>query len=163
MKEHERSRSADTVFALVLLTLFAVLALFLVLIGGNAYRSTVAGMERNDQLRTTVSYIANKVRACSRESELKTVDGVTVLALRERGETVTYVTYIYDYNGSLCEFYGAETDPFAPDDGEALIRTAGVTFAEQDGLLTIRAEQSGGRPVELSIRLRQSGEPAKGG
>ena len=158
MKYHERNRSADTVFALVLLTLFTILAIFLVLIGGNAYRSTVARMERNNQLRTTVSYIANKIRASGKEAELKTVDGVPTLVLKEHSSDITYVTYIYDYNGSLCEFYGAETDPFSPDDGEALTRSAGVTFAERNGVLTIRAEQSEGNPVELSIRVRQNGE-----
>ena len=91
MKDHERSRSADTVFALVLLTLFAVLSFFLVLIGGNAYRSTVARMDRNNQLRTTVSYIANKVRANGKEAELKTVNGVSVLALKERTQDAAYV------------------------------------------------------------------------
>ncbi len=158
MKDHERSRSADTVFALVLLTLFAVLSFFLVLIGGNAYRSTVARMDRNNQLRTTVSYIANKVRANGKEAELKTVNGVSVLALKERTQDAAYVTYIYDYNGFLCEFYGAETDLFSPDDGEALTQSAGVSFAEYDGVLTIRAEQSEGAPVELSIRVRQNDE-----
>lgn len=154
MRKHERRRSADTVFALTLLTLFAVLALFLVLIGGNAYRSTVTAMERNNRLRTTVSYVANKVRACGREAELKTADGVEMLVLRESD----YVTYIYDYNGALCELYCAADDPFSPENGEALTECAGVSFAERDGVLTICAEQSEGSPVELSIRLQQSGE-----
>ena len=100
MKQNERNRSADTVFALILLTLFAVLALLLVIIGGNAYRATVERTERNNQLRTSVSYIANKVRAAGKDAELKNVDGVHTLVLREQSETGTYVTYIYEYNGS---------------------------------------------------------------
>ncbi len=158
MKQNERNRSADTVFALILLTLFAVLALLLVIIGGNAYRATVERTERNNQLRTSVSYIANKVRAAGKDAELKNVDGVHTLVLREQSETGTYVTYIYEYNGSLCEFYGAEDDMFSPADGEALVKSSGIDFAEQDGILTISAVQSNGQNMQICIRLRQNEE-----
>jgi len=158
MKHKERSRSAETVFALILLTLFTVLALFLVLIGGNAYRSTVARSERNTELRTTISYVANKVRACGKEAQLQTTDGVQVLVLRQRAENATYLTYIYEYDGYLFEFYGAETDVFSLADGEKLVKTAGLTFSRENGVLTIRAEQSSGRSEELCVRLIRDAE-----
>ena len=78
--------------------------------------------------------------------------------LREQSETGTYVTYIYEYNGSLCEFYGAEDDMFSPADGEALVKSSGIDFAEQDGILTISAVQSNGQNVQICIRLRQNEE-----
>lgn len=155
MKQGERNRSADTVFALVLLTLFAVLALFLVLIGGNAYRSTVSRMDKNNELRTSVSYVANKVRAAGKDASLRKVDGVDALVLRERGGDTVYCTYIYYYDGALCEYYAAADDPFSPEDGEELIESAGVAFEERDGVLTISAVPQDGDAVELSLRLRQ--------
>ena len=52
----------DVLFTLGLLCVFAASALAVVLIGAHVYQSTAADMDANYTTRTSLSYVAEKVR-----------------------------------------------------------------------------------------------------
>ena len=52
----------DLLFTLALVCVFAASALMVVLIGANVYQNTVEGMDENFSARTSVTYVATKIR-----------------------------------------------------------------------------------------------------
>lgn len=151
MKLTEKRHSIDTVFVLILLSVFAVLSLMLVLIGGNAYRSIIGKMNANNEIRASMSYVANKVRAADITDEvlLKSIDGVNTLVIPE-GDA--YVTYIYYYEGKLFEYYTTTEDTFLVEKGDELVEVTDFSFSEGAyGIITIQATNSRGQSVEMDI------------
>jgi hypothetical protein len=154
----EHTRSAQTVFALFLLLLFAGMSLLLVMLGGNTYRTITTRMDRNNDLRTSLSYVANKVHASGGDGEVRMEDGVEVLAIRQTGTTRDYVTYIYTYRGSLCEYYTAQGDPFSPQLGEEIVAHTTLSFRENGDLLTAVLTQESGAQETVTLHLHSANE-----
>ena len=67
------SKKIDTVFIVSLFVLFAITAILLILIGARQYRFTADSMNRNYEIRTTSSYLTEKVR------QSDTITGVSVV------------------------------------------------------------------------------------
>lgn len=63
-----RKHTADTLFVVLLYGLFALLSLLLILIGARVYKRTVEHTEARGDVRASLSYVANKVRAADRVS-----------------------------------------------------------------------------------------------
>jgi len=86
----------------------------LVISGARAYRSTVAGQERNNRDRALLSYVSASVKAGDAENAVSVyyVDGAPVVAVEEEGSG--YGIRIYQYQGKLMGDYGwleGELDP----------------------------------------------------
>ena len=77
------------------------------IIGSGVYRNTTVQMEENYVARTALSYVAEKVRQhdTSGGVRLTEEEGETVLVLQNTENTTDtdYLTYIYSYDGWLCE------------------------------------------------------------
>ena len=90
------SKKIDTVFIVSLFVLFAITAILLILIGARQYRFTADSMNRNYEIRTTSSYLTEKVH------QSDTITGVSVvnfsigpaLALTSKQNNQAYTTYI---------------------------------------------------------------------
>lgn len=147
--KQQRTRSAETVFALSLLVLFAGLSLFLVVIGGNTYRAITARMNENNEVRTSLSYITNKVHASGGGAAVQSEDGVDTLVLGE-GD---YVTYIYTYEHALYEYYTSADAPFAPNYGEKLVEDVDLSFAQEGNFLRATLTQADGSEESVTLRL----------
>ena len=104
-----RKHTADTLFVVLLYGLFALLSLLLILIGARVYKRTVEHTEARGDVRASLSYVANKVRAADRVS-LETRDGLSVLVL--------------DRRGTQCEKWDALPQKFG-EDGLLAITSAG--------------------------------------
>ena len=81
-----KSHAMEIVFPFLLFGLFAVMSLFLVLIGSDIYTKIVKNADNNSKIRTSVSYLANKIRAYdSEEYEVyaDSLSGVEVLVFEE--------------------------------------------------------------------------------
>lgn len=117
----------DTIFVLALITLFAATAFLLVLIGAKQYRHVTDVMNDNFLVRTTSSYLSEKIR------QNDTIDGVSVislegtpvLALTTTEEGRRYLTYIYSYESSLRELVVTENSVFTLSSGQEILELSG--------------------------------------
>ena len=99
------SRKIDTVFIVSLFVMFAITAILLILIGARQYRFTADSMNRNYEIRTASSYLTEKVHQSDTITGVSVVDFSvgSALALTDRQNNQTYITYIYYYDGVLKE------------------------------------------------------------
>lgn len=134
------SRKIDTVFIVSLFVMFAITAILLILIGARQYRFTADSMNRNYEIRTASSYLTEKVH------QSDTITGVSVvdfsigpaLALADRQNNQTYITYIYYYDGSLKELFIKEDAAFTPSAGQTIVQLHGfVPEVVHSGLIRI--------------------------
>lgn len=133
----------DTVFTVLLFMLFAFTAGLLVLIGVRQYRVSAGQMDKNYEVRTASSYLTEKIHQYDSSSGIFTMDGALVFA-EDIGDGA-YYTYIYYYDGALCELLTAADADFIPEAGQKILDLGGF-YAQQmpDGLFVIQFTDSDG-------------------
>ena len=148
--------SVDTLFALLLYGLFALLALLLVLIGARVYGRIVGRSAARGDARAALSYVANKIRAGETKNglRLETRGGCPLLVIEETDSGQVLETLIYYHDGSLRELFQEAGTPFVPADGERLVSIPAFAITEADGLLTITITDTQQQPHELYLQRR---------
>ena len=119
-----KSHSISGAFVFMLLGVFAVFSMLLVVLGAQAYRTTVDH------------------------------DGLPVLALSSELDGERYVQYIYSYGGSLCELFTSARYGFSPEDGEAVCAAQRFEPALEGNLLTVRVTDGSGDQSTVYIARR---------
>ena len=152
----ERGRHATKALLLFLLLAFALAALLTSLFGVRMYRSISEGSDANYALRASLTYVSGKVHALDSEGFLSTknMGGTDVLVMAENIEGIVYNTYIYLYDGRLCELYADESFEFDPAAGTALVEVASFTFAVEGDALRLTATAPSGETRSCRTLLR---------
>ena len=158
--KQKQIHTIDTVFPLIFILLFGFCALALVLSGAHVYQDTTDGLKQNYTIRTAATYLQEKVREYSSESQVEVLlqDGQTVLALYEECDS-GYVTYIYLYKGKLRELFTKKGRDVVWSSGQELVSadTFSVTKQKED---LLQIELSGDGQEEL-LYIRIYGEDSK--
>lgn len=132
MKKHFSSHShmISGVFVFLLIGMFAIASVLLVLTGVQVYRGVTVAAQENSDYQLALSYLRGKVRTYDHEDgvSLKDIEGRQTLCLREEIDGETYETYIYYYEGAICEYFSAEEEEFDPDWGERLTEVGALRF-----------------------------------
>lgn len=157
MKERTH-QSAQTLFALLIAFLFSITTLLLVLMGVEAYRNVSRSLDANNQIRASLSYVANKIRSAERADDisLQLLDGHSVLVIRSAQDQALLKTYLYDRDGYLMEIFADEADPFEPERGEKITAVSAFSVEEKDGLFQISATTPDNRQISVSVCPRAS-------
>ncbi len=149
----------DTLFLLILFCLFTVLSLFVILIGAHAYSGVVQDMDGNNQMRASLSYVANKIRAGDESGavRIENINGQKVLIICADYDKSEYKTYIYYYNGSIYEEFRKAEQAFQLGKGDK-ISTAKAFSVEKiaDNSLKLTATDDKNRQLALQVCLRSS-------
>ena len=165
--KQKQIHTIDTVFPLIFILLFGFCALALVLSGAHVYQDTTDGLKQNYTIRTAATYLQEKVREYSSESQVEVLsqDGQTVIALYEEGENEQaidhsrYATYIYLYKGKLRELFTKKGRDVVWSSGQELVsaETFSVTKQKED---LLQIELIGDGQEEL-LYIRIYGEDSK--
>ena len=141
-----KSHSISGAFVFMLLGVFAVFSMLLVVLGAQAYRTTVDGAAAHTQKRIVTAFVRNAVRAQDERGAITVEehDGLPVLALSSELDGERYVQYIYSYGGSLCELFTSAMYGFSPEDGEAVCAAQRFEPALEGNLLTVRVTDGSG-------------------
>ena len=67
MNQKQDKHIVDVLFVIGLFCIFALSSFFLISIGANIYRKTVAHMDENFNTRTSLSYVVEKIRQADSE------------------------------------------------------------------------------------------------
>ncbi len=155
-------RSAETLLMLLVFGIFAVLAVLLTLMGAKAYRSISRQMDENNALRSSLSYVANKVRAGDTAGgvSLEERGGMQVLCLSETVDGDTYETLLYFADGWLREYAAVAgyADEIQPDSGEKIVELYDFSMQMEENLLTLTAAAEEGDSVSLKLTIRSEEE-----
>ena len=155
------TKKMDTIFVLALLTLFAATSFVLVLIGAKQYRHITNTMSENFEVRTTASYIAEKIRQNDAQDAIDVVslEDVPALCIYSFEGDIRYMTYIYYYDNALRELIVTEHSVYDLSSGQEIIQTSGFTpFLVYDSLLCTEVTDSYGNTKKLYFHLHSSSE-----
>lgn len=145
-----KRHTIDLLFPIALFLLFAASSLFLVILAANVYRKSVLREECNYESRTCLSYVAEKIRQSDENGGVKTgvFDGLSCLILRQTFEEQPYVTYLYCYEGQLCELFIQEGIIMHAADGQKILKVHDFEITEQEkGIFKISCSDGNGKKL----------------
>lgn len=152
------TQSINTFFMLVVFSLFAISSLLLVLIGANGYKRIVANMDENNEIRSSLSYVANRVHAAGAgQAELQTIDGTQTLVLTSDWNKSKYKTYIYEYKGFLMELFTRAENAFTAGSGDKITSVDNFAMSKSGSRLTLSVTGKKGEKVTMNLCLTQGG------
>ena len=126
----KRTHSIDVLFTMILFAIFFIMSVLLVMIGSNVYGNIVDRQESNDEIRTTLNYVAGKVKTCNVENgvDIETMEGTPVLTIKNDEGSYVVKTIIYFKDGYLREAAIMDGDQYNLGFGEEVIKTTGFSF-----------------------------------
>lgn len=152
-------QALNVLFTMLLFLVFVLCALFTVLIGGRVYENINARSQDNFTGSVALQYVANKVRQGDMEGavRVRTVEDVPVLELESRLEGGNYVTWIYYYEGNICELFTDPSYGLGLSDGLKILECEGFWASQSEDGRLIHMETGGAGGGSLTLALR-SGE-----
>lgn len=155
-KVASRSRIVNAAGTIVLIALFAISALVLLAAGMQVYKNVVLASNENFELRTSLSYVATRIRQFDALGSVDVVnyDGMDTLVLSEEFDGDIYNTLIYYKNGCLCEL--TQADGYAPDFefGFETIEIDDFSIRKENNFVILNATNASGDTETLKITLR---------
>lgn len=156
----QRNASINGLLVFLIYGMFALFALFLVVIGARVYKSVVTIGDSNAAMRTGFCYISNKVRLNGGSVSLEEENGLQVLTLRNTLSGGEYETRIYYDDGVLWEQFVPAEMGFDPAGGEKIVALPAFSMADDGaGDLCLSATTPDGQQSSMRLRcLKQEGE-----
>ncbi len=163
-------RIIQSVFVLLLLSLFACLSTFLVTIGAQIYRNTVVSAEENSESRVMTAVVRSAVWAeDGGEVRIEHFDdlGITTLCVVNDFDGEKYYKRLYcaidpepldgEPRSYLWESYTSEESEFKVESGETLCELNGFTPSIEGKTLKVELEASNGTKRTIRVALRAGG------
>ena len=139
MTKLRRKRSIDTIFVLIIFSVFAISVLMVLMLGASIYNNINDISTEGQAEHTALSYIWTKTKNFDDADGLRIGDfqGVPALFIDEKLGDTYFRTAIYHYNGWLCELFSEAALEFSPADGVQVIMVDEMHFeASADGLIS---------------------------
>lgn len=154
----QNNHIVDLLFTLALLCVFAASSLLIVMIGANVYQGTVRGMDRNYDMRTSLSYVSEKLRQndVAGGVYVSELEGCNALVLVHDFGGSVYETWIYSYDGELRELL-VKQGTATCDAGRKIMSLGSFHAALADGLVTIDVTAANGQTASITQALRAAG------
>lgn len=149
--------TTDLFFTLSLFFVFAAAAFLVIMIGIRVYQSTVTTMQDTYSTRTAISYVAEKLRRHDSvgSASVTTLEGGDALLLTDDINGNTYLTYIYQEDGYLCELVVKDGADISRSQGEQIIAVEDFSVSEtEDGFFEISAASSDGGTLRFLLHPR---------
>ncbi len=155
-------RNVSSLFVYLLIGMFALFSLLLVLVGVGAYQGVVRDGESTAQVRTSLSYIASKVRAGDVNGAVFVEDhqGVSVLAIKQEDEDT--VTRIYclpgdaDGEPGLYELFTDAGEQPDLADGQRIAEVAAFEAKKVNDGIELGVTTASGDAQQMRLRLRSA-------
>ena len=160
MKKLLKSSNTDSVLALLLFAVFAVCILSVLLTGADSFRRLSSRDRESFDRRTAAQYIATRVRQADGSGRIALCDfeGVTALTCTEFYDGEPYLTRVYFYDGYIRELFCSADAALRPEDGEKILRAAGLSFSEERGVITAAVTDAAGEIFHVCVSPRSGGE-----
>lgn len=156
-EKKQKSWIVTFIITIFILGMFAIGALFLVNIGMQVYKNVVVANNDNFRLRTSLSYIATKVRQNETEGmiSVEEEDGIQMLVLGEVLDGERYNTCIYFLDGALRELIQKDGYPVDLKYGFETVEIDKFNIEElPEGGIQLTAENNAGDQEQLTLYPR---------
>lgn len=157
----ESRHMIDILFVLTLFCVFAISALTLVTLGANIYQRTVDHMESNFESRTPYSYITQKIRQADQTDGISvgSVDELEAILINQKMGDTLYTTYLYEYEGYLCELFVRADQSLSANAGNRIIEVKSFEITElESNLFSLELTTIGGENLCMQISTRCGNE-----
>lgn len=126
------SHVIDLIFPIALFFVFAASSLSVLILAANLYASTTHRLSVNDENRTALSYISEKIRQNDAQGAigLSTVDGTDCLTMSAVYNGTPCTTYIYEYEGMLKELFINDGIPVSLESGRDIMEIASLSMEQ---------------------------------
>lgn len=154
--KNQPNSSIHIILPIILFCIFAVCAILVVLFGARVYSSMIQKSDLNYTARTSLSYIREKVRQNENTGSIavRSIGGNDCLVLKEHAGGTLYCTYIYVYDGNLCELYTKARSKVHADAGTAVIPLRKMNIKKiNDHLLSIKCTDNSGTLRRSMIKI----------
>ena len=160
MNKNGNKYYTDSLAGMLIFGLFAACIILSLLAGAGAYKRLTQRDQAAYEKRTCVQYIAAKIKNAPAPGSITVVDdgaGGTALRIEDNLNEEKFATYIYCYDGWICELLvPAEADPVFSA-GERLLEAKSLTFKHDGtGMITTDVVTQSGEESELLISLGSS-------
>lgn len=120
----------DLIFPIALFFVFAVSAFSVLILAADIYGSTTDRLRTNDENRTALSYITEKIRQNDFNGAIGAVsiDDTDCLTLSAVYNGTPCTTYIYVYDGILKELFINNGIPVSLKDGRDIMQISSLTI-----------------------------------
>lgn len=156
-RKYHKAWMVNFISTIVTLGIFAISCLILANIGVRVYQNVVLANDNNFELRTSLSYVATKIRQTDTIGypKMEQKDGVDVLILGEEIEGSMFETLIFHKDGSLYEIYQEAGSPYELDYGQETMEIEDFTMIMSNlGMVTLTAVNKAGDEESLTVSLR---------
>ncbi|MDE6961187.1 MAG: DUF4860 domain-containing protein [Lachnospiraceae bacterium] len=128
------SHVIDLIFPIALFFVFAASSLSVLILAADIYASTTNRMAANDQNRTVLAYISEKIRQNDAQGAvgMSVVDGTDCLTMSAVYNGTPCTTYIYEYEGMLKELFINDGILFSLKDGKDIMEIASLSIEQLD-------------------------------
>lgn len=158
--DEKRVRSRSTLVnagsTIVLVAMFAIAALVLLSAGMQVYQKVMLASNENFELRTSLSYVATKIRQNDAIGmvEVRNVGGTDALVIHEDYDGDIYDTVIYFKDGSLMELMQAQGEEPDLDFGFETLEIDSFDISQTGNAITITAGNASGDTESMTVYLR---------
>ena len=158
MKRNEQKAwIVNVISAIIILGIFAISCLVLINIGIRVYQNVVIANDNNFELRTSLSFVATKLRQTDTSDSIRIeeLEGTRVLVMGEEIDGRQYETLIYFKEGVLYELFKEPDTQYNLDYGMEVMEIEDFSMELYDnGSLLLTARNSMGDEDELTLRFR---------
>lgn len=144
----------DVLFILTLFLVFVLSSISVVGIGIQVYRTIVTDMDSNYNSRTAIAYVTGKLREADAAGavQLGTLDDCEALILSQNISGNEYVTYLYAYDGNLCELFTSADTDLPASAGQSIMPILSLEIHQkQENLYRIQMITSNEQSVDLFL------------
>lgn len=122
----------DIMFVLSLFCVFAVSSVILIILGADVYNKTTTNINKNYTTRTTIAYFTEKLRQSDTQNSFSIIDidNHSVLAIYSIIDDMEYATYLYEYDGELCELFTRSDLDIPLDAGQKIMEIENLSFSK---------------------------------
>lgn len=154
----QKNHVVDLFFSLALFCVFAASALTIVIMGADVYQKSVNDMNRNSTIRTSLSYLSEKIHQNDAENGIRIdqLNDLPSLVLTQNLNGEIYETWIYAYDGMLCEIMTDLENGFTPEEGQPILEIGSFSLEQNGSRIILTVSDTQGNTSSLSVSPRSS-------
>lgn len=120
----------DLIFPIALFFVFAASALIVLILAADLYGSTTSQLKVNDETRSALAYIEEKIRQNDTEGalEIVNIEQTDCLAISADYNGILCTTYIYEFEGMLKELFIRDGVSFTLKNGRDIMEISSLSM-----------------------------------
>jgi len=159
MKKTEWENRVGSLAALLLFGIFAACVLFVLLSGADIYKKITERGKNTGDCRTALQYLTTKIHQADAENAFGVyeTEGIQALVILDNVGEQPCRTWLYVWDGYLCELFGIGETVFEPENGIQVLEAEELEFVLQDHCIEL-CIQIQGQKRQQTVFLRSGKE-----